>query len=197
MEYRHIYLDLKTFIEQLDLPVIIKYSMRKILFTPAFYFLFSSFIYLGLAVACNEPKDDDPRMVFLSQDIEKMTNTTSKRDTIINYVRLMLEFVEVVSEKDIEAETFKYLMDSKDDKYLILIRFPEMVYGTKKGAEEAILEIDGLIQEMSQEIGDTRDCYLGILGKRKILVSKTPSGIFARSESAKNALLEYYVPAPK
>lgn len=141
------------------------------------------FLFFNLSSAL---KKVDPRSEFLEADIALMSTTPSESDSIATSIKTILS---IASYDGFETDEFEYFTDTTSSKALVLVRVPELSSVDKEGQKTILNLIDKM---SSNESWEGKDKYIGLLGRRNVMLCQTPSGTETKSSLSELALLDYY-----
>lgn len=145
--------------------------------------LFAAFISYIVATA-----EVDPRSELLKADISRtIQNPTMETDSISFKIKNMFD---ILATEEVSPEDFRYLTEVKEDKALILVKFPSLKTVEKESRASIIDMIEMVTQNMESIKG--KEVYIGVSGSYSIMLFKTPvdygNGLYIDD----GPLLEYY-----
>lgn len=149
-----------------------------------------SFI-IGLAVLFTigcKGSENDTRMVKLETAIDKMSNNPSESDSTATSIKTILN---IASYDGFKTDRFEYYTDTTTTKALVLVRIPEL--NTVDIEDRKVFM--SLINSMSdKESWAGKEKYIGVFGRRNLMLCKTPKVNENKSNLSKKLLLDYYGP---
>ena len=148
------------------------------------FLLISISVLLLFLISCKE-SEKDPRFVQLNNDIAKMTNDVSESDSIASSLKTILG---IASMDGFDADRFQYFVDTTPTKALVLVRIPELNSVALDDRNVFMSIVDNLA---GNEDGEKEE-YIGIFGRRDLMLCKTPASNQNKNRLSKAPLLGYY-----
>ena len=139
-----------------------------------------------LIVSCKE-SENTLELSQLNADIKLMTNDVSESDSTATTIKAILN---IASHDGFNADKFQYFTDTTATKALILVRVPEL-----KSVDLSEREVFmSLIDKMSDnDRWKGKEKYIGVFGKRNLMLCKTPTVNENKNSLSKNLLVDYYI----
>ena len=141
--------------------------------------------FLLCSIGCSETIKDS-RMVKLNSAIKMMTNNPPASDSTANSIKNILS---LASYDGFNSDSFEYFTDTTSTRALVLVRVPDL--NTLIISKRAIFL--NLIDKMSSKNSwSNKEKYIGLFGKRNLMLCKTPTQTYNENTLSKDYLLNYY-----